>query len=73
MMDEFTVLIKKHTDARIERTKTELQEKSELKLNNVKDTSFFLPLSLGVPKGTLRDPEWLLTVTNFETCDSVST
>ena len=63
---DLLLLIEKHTDALIKQTKTRPQETLHLKMNKQMQTfSFSSPINLA--KGC----NWLLTVTSFETTNSV--
>ena len=63
---ELLLLIKKHTDALIEQTKTKPQETLEYKMNKQMQTfSFNLPINIS------EEAKWLLAVTSFETTNPV--
>ena len=66
MKNELSLLIKKHTDTLIERTKTKRKETIEFKLNKQMKTFSFNPLLNFSEKGNS-----LLTVTSSETTNSV--
>ena len=66
MNNELLLLIKKHTDALIEQTKTKPQETLEFKMNKQKQTFSFNP-----PINLLEEGKWLLAVSSFECTNSV--
>ena len=66
MNNNLLLLIKKHTDALIENTKTKPQETLEFKMNKQMQTfSFNLPINL------VEQDKWLLAVSSFECTNSV--
>ena len=66
MINELLLLIKKHTDALIQQTKTRPQETLEFKMNKQMQTFSFNPLINLVEEG-----QWFLGVTSFECTNSV--
>ena len=66
MNNELLLLIKKHTDALIEQTKTKPQETLEFIMNKQMQTfSFNTPINL------VEESKWLLAVSSFECTNSV--
>ena len=68
MNNELLLLIKKHTDTLVEKTKTKPQETLELKMVRSKQT-----FSLNPPKKLVEEGKWLLGGTSFEVTSSVFT
>ena len=66
MNNELLLLIKKHTDTLIEKTKTKPQETLEFKMNKQMQTFSFNP-----PINLLEEGKWLLAVSSFECTNSV--
>ena len=66
MNNELLLLIKKHTDTLIERTKTKSQETLEFKMNKQMQTFSFNPLI-----NLVEEDKWLLAVCSFECTNSV--
>ena len=66
MNNEFSLLIKKHTDMLIEQTKTKPQETLEFRMNKQMQTFSFNP-----PINLVEEGKWLLAVTFFEVTNSV--
>ena len=66
MINEFILLIKKHTDTLIEQTKTKPQETLEFKMNKQMQTFSFNP-----PINLVEEGKWLLAVSSFECTNSV--
>ena len=66
MNNELLLLIKKHTDTLIQRTKTRPQETLEFKMNKQLQTFSFNP-----PINLLEEGKWLLAVSSFECTNSV--
>ena len=66
MNNELLLLIKKHTDTLIERTKTKPQETLEFKMNEQTQMFSFSPSINLVQEG-----KWLLGVSSFECTNSV--
>ena len=66
MSNELLLLIKKHTDTLIERTKTKPQETLELKMNKQRQTFSFNP-----PLNLVEEGEWLLGLSSLECTNSV--
>ena len=66
MKNELSLLIKKHTDTLIERTKTKPQETLKLKMNKQMQNFPFNP-----PTNLVEEGKWLLTVCSFECTNSV--
>ena len=60
------LLIKKHTDALIEQTKTRPQKMLEFKINKQLETFLLYP-----PINLLEEGKWLLAVSSFEATNSV--
>ena len=63
---ELLLLIEKHTDTLIERTKTKPQETFDFKRNKQMQPFSFIPT-----KKLVEEVIWLLAVTSFEATDSV--
>ena len=66
MNNELLLLMKKHTDALIEQTKTKTQETPEFEMN--KQRQIF---SLNHPINLIEEDKWLLSVSSFECTKSV--
>ena len=66
MNNNLLLLIKKHTDALIENTKTKPQETLEFKMNKQMQTFSFNP-----PINLVEEGKWLLAVSSFEFTNSV--
>ena len=66
MNNELLLLIKKHTDALIEQTRTKPQETLEFKMNKQMQTFSFNP-SINL----VEEDKWLLAVSSFECTNSV--
>ena len=66
MNNELLLLIKKHTDALIEQTKTRAQETFEYKMSKQMQTYSFNP-----PINLLEESKWLIAVSSFECTNSV--
>ena len=66
MNNNLLLLIKKHTDALIENTKTKPQETLEFKMNKQMQTFSFNP-----PINLFEEGKWLLAVSSFECTNSV--
>ena len=66
MNNELLLLIKKHTDTLIQRTKTKPQETFEFKMNKQRQTFSFNP-----PINLFEEGKWLLGVSSFECTNSV--
>ena len=66
MNNELLLLIKKHTDALIEQTKTKPQETLEFKMNKQMQTFSFNP-----PINLFEKGKWLMAVSSFECTNSV--
>ena len=66
MNNELLLLIKKHTDTLIERTRTKPQETLEFKMNKQMQTISFNP-----PINLIEESKWLLVVNSFECTNSV--
>ena len=66
MNNDLLLLIKKHTDALIQQTKTRSQETLEFKMNKQMETFSFNP-----PINLIEEGKWLLGVTSFECTNSV--
>ena len=66
MNNNLLLLIKKHTDALIENTKTKPQETLEFKMNKQMQTFSFNP-----PINLVEQDKWLLAVSSFECTNSV--
>ena len=66
MNNELLLLIKKHTDALIENTRTRPQETLEFKMNEQMQTFSFNP-----PLNLVEEGKWLIAVSSFECTNSV--
>ena len=66
MNNELLLLIKKHTDTLIKKTKTKPQETLEFKMNKQMQTFSFHP-----PINLVEEGKWLLAVNSFECTNSV--
>ena len=66
MINELSLLIKKHTDTLIEQTNTKPQEALEFKMNKQMQTFSFNP-----PINLVEEGKWLLAVSSFECTTSV--
>ena len=66
MDNELLLLIKKHTDALIEQTRTKPQETLEFKMNKQTQTFLFSP-----PINLLEEGKWLMAVSLFNCTNSV--
>ena len=66
MNNDLLLLIKKHTDTLIEKTKTKPQETLEFKMN--KQTQIF---SFNLPINLIEEDKWLMAVSSFECTNSV--
>ena len=65
MNNELFVLIKRHTDAITEQTKTKPQETLEYKLNKQLETFAFNP-----PIILVEERKWMIAITSFEATNS---
>ena len=66
MNNELLLLLKKHTDTLIERTKTRPREIFEFKMNKQMQTFSFSP-----PINLVEEGKWLMEVVSFESTNSV--
>ena len=66
MNNELLLLIRKHTDALIEQTRSKPQETLEFKKNKQKQT-----FSFNLPTNLFEEDKWLLAVSSFECTNSV--
>ena len=66
MINEFLLLIKKHTDTLIEQTKTKAQETLKFKMHTQMETYSFIPQI-----NSVEEDKWFLAVTSSEAMNSL--